>query len=74
MLRYPEVRRTADCYRVRASLGRLHPGSLTRAFSTALRLSVDGNLIGQKIGIRYALVAEELETPQRGRVRVRFSR
>jgi hypothetical protein len=69
---YPEVRRGRDCFRVRCSLGELLPGHPSRVFATPLRVAVDRSLLGQKIAIRYSLVADDLESPRRGRLRVRF--
>ncbi len=70
--KYPEVHRDPDCFRIRSCLGVLSPGCVARAFATPLRLAVDRKLIGQKIAIRYSLVAQGLDPPRAGRLRVRF--
>lgn len=69
---YPDVRRAGDCFRVRSSLGELAVGITAPVFATPLRLAVDRNLVGQKVAIRYTLVAQGLEPPRRGRLRLRF--
>jgi hypothetical protein len=69
---YPDVRREKDCIQVRATLGRLAPGSTLQAFRTPLRLAVDRSLVGQKIALRYTLAAEGLLPPRQGRLRIRF--
>jgi hypothetical protein len=71
---YPEVRRSNGSFRIRCSLGDLAPGSLTRLLTTPLRMAVDQILIGQKIAIRFSLVADGLPSACRGRLRVRFGR
>jgi hypothetical protein len=69
---YPEVRRSADCFRARSSLGELAPGRALSAFATPLRIAVDRSLIGQKIAMRYSLVAADLKSPCRGRLRLKL--
>jgi hypothetical protein len=69
---YPEVRTGNDCIQVRASLGELVPGRKSRAFPVALRLAVDRSLVGQKIAVRYTLVADGLPAPVQGRLRMKF--
>jgi len=69
---YPEVRRSADCFRARSQLGELAPGCLVSAFATPLRVAVDRSFIGQKVAVRYSLVAAELKSPCRGRLRLKF--
>jgi hypothetical protein len=71
---YPEVRTERDCIRVRASLGSLPAGAVVPAFENALRLSIDPRLRGQKMAVRYSLVAQRLDTPIRGRLKLKFRR
>jgi hypothetical protein len=71
---YPEVRTERDCIRVRTSLGSLPRGAIVPAFGNALRLSIDPRLRGQKMAVRYTLVAQDLAEPLRGRLKVKFSR
>jgi hypothetical protein len=69
---YPDVRRKADCYLARSSLGELRPGRLINAFATPLRVAVDRRLVGQKVAVHYSLVAADLKSPCRGRLRLKF--
>ena len=74
LLGYPKVTKTASAIRVRASLGDLAAGSRQATFESPLRLAVGPEMRGQKVALRYTVVAHGLSHPCRGRLKLKFRR
>lgn len=71
---YPQVHKKGNVITVRASLGDIPPGARLPVFECPLRLAVGPKMKGQKVAIRYALVAQGLGMPCRGRLKLKFRR
>jgi hypothetical protein len=72
LLDYPEVKKYSDAIRVRAELGDLSPDKEQAVFECPLRIAVGPEMHAKKIAIRYSLMAEGLQQPVQGRLKLKF--
>lgn len=70
---YPAVSLKDNAVQVSCSIGDIPAGEPVEVFRTPLRLCIGKDLGGRRFGIRYALHAQNLRTPARGQLKIRFS-
>lgn len=69
---YPSVNLEKDAIHVSVKIGDIRAGEPTDVFERHLRICAGDELRGRRIGVEYALSAQNLRTPARGRLRLRF--
>ncbi len=69
---YPSVREGAHSIKVAATLGDIESGSCVNVFATPLRICVGRELTGKRLGIQYAMHAQNLRAPAKGKLRLLF--
>ncbi len=69
---YPSVREGAHSIKVAVTLGDIDAGSCVNVFSTPLKLCVGRELTDKRLGIQYAVHAQNLRAPAKGKLRLLF--
>ncbi len=69
---YPSVNLSDDAVHVTCKLGDIPPGEFVDAFETPLRICVGKSLEGRRFGVQYALFAQNLRSPAKGKLRLLF--
>jgi hypothetical protein len=69
---YPAVSLHDDSVHVSAKLGDIGPGEPIDVFNVPLKICVGSDLKGRRIGIQYSLFAQNLRSPAKGKLRLRF--
>ena len=67
---YPSVNLTDDSVHIAHKLGDIPPGEFIEVFETPVRLCAGQDLRGRRFGIQYALFAQNLRAPAKGRLRL----
>lgn len=67
---YPAVSLRDDSISISVKLGDIAPGEPLKVFAMPLRICIGDALQGRRIGIRYALFAQNLRTPAQGTLRL----
>lgn len=67
---YPSVNLTDDSVHITGKLGDIPPGDFIEVFDTPVRLCAGQDLRGRRFGIQYALFAQNLRAPAKGRLRL----
>lgn len=67
---YPDVTVRDDSVRIAVRLENVPPGAPVNAFTVPLRICADRALKGRRLGIQYALSAQNLRAPAKGRLRL----
>ena len=69
---YPAVSLRDDSVQVAVKMGDIEPGEPVEVFDLPLRICVGNELRGRRIGIQYALNAQNLRTAAKGKLRLLF--
>ena len=69
---YPSVQTTDTAVQVTSKVGDIAPGEQIEVFESPLRICASESLGGRKFAIQYALYAQNLRAPARGRLRLLF--
>jgi hypothetical protein len=69
---YPAVSLRDDSVQVAVKMGDIEPGEPVEVFDLPLRICVGNELKGRRIGIQYALNAQNLRTAAKGKLRLLF--
>jgi len=70
---YPSVILKDDSVQVTRKIGDIPVGEPITVFESALRLCIGTDLNGKRFGIRYALHAQNLRSPAKGQLKLRFT-
>jgi len=69
---YPSVTLKDDCIQVTCKIGDIPVGEPINVFESALLLCVGKDLVGKRFGIQYALHAQNLRSPAKGKLKLLF--
>ncbi len=69
---YPSVSLRDNSMQISAKLGDVEPEDPIEVFELPLRIAVGHELRGRKLGVQYALNAQNLRTPAKGKLRLLF--
>ena len=69
---YPVVNLRDEAVHVAVDLGDIEPEQPIEAFALPLRICVDDDLKGRRVGIQYTLTARNLRAPAKGKLRLLF--
>ena len=69
---YPQVSLRDQAIQVTVDLGDVEPEQPVDIFATPLRICVDDDLQGRRVGIQYTLTARNLRAPAKGKLRLLF--
>jgi hypothetical protein len=69
---YPAVSLKDDAIHVSCTIGDLPAGEPVNAFTMPLRICVGNDLKGRRFGLRYAVQGQNLRTPARGQLKLKF--
>ena len=70
---YPSVTLKESAVQVSGKIGDIKPGEQVQLFESPLRIFAARNLAGRRFAVTYALYAQNLRAPTRGRLRLRFN-
>ena len=70
---YPSVREGAHAIKVSVTLGDIEAGSCVDVFSSPLKICVGKELAGKRLGIQYAMHAQNLRAPAKGKLKLLFA-
>jgi hypothetical protein len=71
--RQTKIDKSENGVRIRARLGDLAPDEHMAAFLAPVLLGIGAGMRGKKIGLKYMVVAENLATPIKGRLKIKFT-
>lgn len=72
MGRYPSVTLSDDTVHLAANIGDIPVGEPVTVFTTPVRICVGRDLAGRKFGMHYTLFGQNLRSPAKGKLRLRF--